>query len=204
MILGICTEKPEKFIKEIGFQSTDRVGISLLPHFSKPEPDLELIGLKDFSVPKTECINFSDPEIEFEYFPKPEANKNDTFVRVGAESSNEFIKKNGSQSSDEVGIAFFPNFSDLSAKLGRVQVVEHNLKMKTICVYLTLITLYFSGIGASEFNQIIEKRWDEERNRTATPNQTWLIPHPESSSWGDLKDYNKVSLVKNIIGYNPG
>ena len=61
MILGICTEKPEKFIKEIGFQSTDRVGISLLPHFSKPEPDLELIGLKDFSVPKTECINFSDP-----------------------------------------------------------------------------------------------------------------------------------------------
>ena len=81
MILGICTEKPEKFIKEIGFQSTDRVGISLLPHFSKPEPDLELIGLKDFSVPKTECINFSDLEPEFEYFPKPEANKNDTFLK---------------------------------------------------------------------------------------------------------------------------
>ena len=143
------------------------------------------------------------PEPEFEYFPKPVANKNDMFIRVGAESSDEFIKKNGSQSTDEVGIAFFPNFSDLSAKLGRVQVVEHNLKIKTICVYLTLITLYFSGIGASEFKQIVEKRLDEERNRISTPSQTWLIPHPKSSSWGDLKDYNKVSLVKNIIGYTP-
>ena len=98
---------------------------------------------------------------------------------------------------------FFPNFSDLSAKLGRVQAAEHNLKIKTICVYLTLITLYFSGIGASEFKQIVEKRLDEERNRISTPSQTWLIPHPKSSSWGDLKDYNKVSLVKNIIGYTP-
>ena len=88
MLLGISTEKPGKFIKQIGFQPADGVGISFLPNFFKPEPDQELIGPKDFSVPKTECINFSDPEPEFEYFPKPEANKNDTFVRVCAESSN--------------------------------------------------------------------------------------------------------------------
>ena len=58
-------------------------------------------------------------------------------------------------------------------------------------------------MGANEFKQTVEKRWDEERNRISTPSQTWLIPHPKSSSWGDLKDYNKVSLVKNIIGYTP-
>ena len=110
MFLRICTEKPGKVIKEIGFQSADRVGISLLPNFSKPEPDLELIGLNDFSESKPECINFSDPEPEFEYFSKPEANKNDTFVKVCAESPNEFIKKNGSQSTDEVGIVFFSKF----------------------------------------------------------------------------------------------
>ena len=108
--LRICTEKPGKFIKEIGSQSTDRVEISLLPNFSKPESDLELIGFKDFPVPKPECINFSDPEPEFEYFSKPEAKKNDTFVRICAEDPNEFIKKNGSQSTDKVGIVFFSEF----------------------------------------------------------------------------------------------
>ena len=40
------------------------------------------------------------------------------------------LKKNGSQSTDQVGIVFFPNFSDLSAKLGRVKVAEYNLKIK--------------------------------------------------------------------------
>ena len=58
-------------------------------------------------------------------------------------------------------------------------------------------------MGANEFKQTVEKRWDEERNRISTPSQTWLIPHPKSSSWGDLKDYNKVSLVKNTIGSTP-
>ena len=71
------------------------------------------------------------------------------FLRICSEKPKEAIKENGFQSTDKVGIALFPNFSDLSAKLGRVQVAEHNLKMKTICVYLTLITLYFSGIGAT-------------------------------------------------------
>ena len=84
-----------------------------------------------------------------------------------------------------------------------MQVAKHNLKMKTFCVCFALITLYFSGIRATEFKQIIKKRWDEERNKIFTPNQTWLIPQPTSSSWGDSKDYNKVNLVKNIIGYKP-
>ena len=106
-------------------------------------------------------------------------------------------------SSGLVSEIFTENFSDPYAKLGRVQVAKYNLKMKTVWVYFALITLYFSGIGAIEFKRIVEKRWDEERNKTSTPSQTWLIPQPSSSSWGDSKDYNKVNLVKNIIGYKP-
>ena len=121
-------------------------------------------------------------------------------LRICTEKPEKLIKEIGSQSTDKVGISLFPNFSDLSAKLGRVQVAKHNLKMKTICVYLTLITLYFSGIGANEFKQIVEKRWDKERNRIFTPSQTWLSPQSKSSSWGDSKDYNKVNLVKNLWG----
>ena len=34
------------------------------------------------------------------------------------------------------------NFSNPSAELGRVKVAKHNLKIKTLCVYLVLITLY--------------------------------------------------------------
>ena len=73
MILRTCTEKPEKFIKEIRSQSTDKVGISIFPNFSKPESELELIGFKDLSIPipRPEFMDFSDPEPEFEYFSKP-------------------------------------------------------------------------------------------------------------------------------------
>ena len=95
---------------------------------------------------------------------------------------------------------FIKNFSNPSAKLGRVQVAKYNLKMKTVCIFLALITLYFSGIGAMEFKKIVEKRWDKERDKISTPSQTWLIPQPTSSSWGDSKEYNKVNLVKNIKG----
>ena len=70
-------------------------------------------------------------------------------------------------------------------------------------IYLVFITLYFSGVGAAEFRRSIEKKWDKERNRTFTPNQKWLIPQPRSNSWGDSKIFNKVNLVKDIIGYKP-
>ena len=148
-------------------------------------------------------MDSSDPEPEFEYFSKPKAIENDMFLRICTEKPEKLIKEIGSQSTDKVGISLFPNFSDLSAKLGRVQVAKHNLKMKTFGICLALITLYFSGIRATEFKQSIEKRWDEERNKISTPDQTWLILQPTSSSWGDSKDYNKVNLDKNIIGYKP-
>ena len=147
-------------------------------------------------------MDFSDPEPEFEYFFKPKTIETDTFLRICTEKPEILIKEIESQSHDNVGISLFPNFSNFSAKFGRVQVPKHNLKIKRIWVYLTLITLNFSGIRATEFKQSIEKRWDE-RNKTSTPDQTWLIPQPTSSSWGDSNDYNKVNLVKNIIGYKP-
>ena len=146
-------------------------------------------------------MEFSNLEPEFEYFSNPKAIENDMFLRICTEKPEKLIKEIGSQST-KVGISLFPNFSNFSAKFGRVQVPKHNLKIKRIWVYLTLITLNFSGIRATEFKQSIEKRWDE-RNKTSTPDQTWLIPQPTSSSWGDSNDYNKVNLVKNIIGYKP-
>ena len=50
-------------------------------------------------------------------------------------------------SSSEISVEFFSgifsgNLSKPSAKLGRVKVAKHNLKIKTLCVYLVLITLY--------------------------------------------------------------
>ena len=33
--------------------------------------------------------------------------------------------------------------------------------------------------------------------------QEWLIPQPSRSSWGETKEFNKVSLVTQIIGYKP-
>ena len=98
---------------------------------------------------------------------------------------------------------FYENFSNPSAELGRVKVARHNLEIKTLYIYLVLITLYFSGVRAPQFRRRVEKRWDEERNRTFTPSQTWLIPQPRLNSWGDSKIYNKVNLVKDMIGYKP-
>ena len=76
--------------------------------------------------------------------------------------------------------------------------------VKNSFIYFVFITLYlFSGVGATEFRGSIEKRWDEERDRTSTQIQTWLIPQQRSNSWGDSKIHNKVNLVKDMIGYKP-
>ena len=144
-----------------------------LMDFSKPESDLELINFKDVFKPEFKTIDFSEPEPELEYVSKPKINENDISLRICPEIPVILIKEIGFQTTDKVGISLFPNFADSSAKLGRVQVAKYNLKMKTIiCVYLALITLYFSGIGENEFKRIIEKRWDEERNKLSTPSQT--------------------------------
>ena len=65
--------------------------------------------------------------------------------------------------SDRTSFGYFSgkvseNFSNPSDELGRVKVAKYNLKIKTSYVYLVLITLCFSGIGATGFREIIEKR----------------------------------------------
>ena len=47
-----------------------------------------------------------------------------------------------------------------------MQVAKYNLKIKNIFVYLVLITLYFSGIGATGFREIIVKEEDKDAVET--------------------------------------
>ena len=77
-----------------------------------------------------------------------------------------------------------------------MKAATYNLEIKMLFIPIVIITLYFSGIGASEFRRKIEKRWDKERSKTSSQDQSWLIPQPEESSWGELKTINKVNLVK--------
>ena len=78
----------------------------------------------------------------------------------------------------EISIKFFSgiftgNFFKPSAELGRVQVARCYLEIKNSFIYFVFITLYlFSGVGVIEFRGSIEKRWEEERDRTSTPSQT--------------------------------
>ena len=84
--------------------------------------------------------------------------------------------------------------------MGRVKVEKHNLGI----IYFVFFTLYlFRGTGAKEFKQKIEARWDEERAKTSSISQTWLIPQPTLNSWGDKRPHNKVNLIKDMIGYKP-
>ena len=57
--------------------------------------------------------------------------------------------------------------------------------------------------GAEEFQPIIKDQWEKLRSKPSNPEQMLLIPQPSRSSWGDMKEYNKVSLVKEIVGYKP-
>ena len=72
-----------------------------------------------------------------------------------------------------------------------------------IKLFCMLISLYFSELGAEDFLTIIEERWKELRNKFSNQEQAWLIPQPSRNSWGDTREFNKVSLVSQIIGYKP-
>ena len=66
-----------------------------------------------------------------------------------------------------------------------------------------LISLYFSTSGAEDFQTIIEKRWEELWSKPSNLHQALLIPQPSRNSWGDTREFNKLSLVSQIIRYKP-
>ena len=66
-----------------------------------------------------------------------------------------------------------------------------------------LVSLCFSTSGADDFRAIVEERWEELRIKPSNPEQAWLIPQPSRNSWGDTREFNKVSLVSQIIGCKP-
>ena len=37
----------------------------------------------------------------------------------------------------------------------------------------------------------------------SNPEQAWLIPQPSRNSWGVTREFNKLSLLSQIIGYKP-
>ena len=37
----------------------------------------------------------------------------------------------------------------------------------------------------------------------SNPEQKWLIPQPTRNLWGDKREFNKVNLVQEIMGYKP-
>ena len=61
----------------------------------------------------------------------------------------------------------------------------------------------FSTLGAEDFRTIMEKSWEKLRREPSNPEQAWLIPQPRRNTWGDSREFHKVSLVSQIIGYKP-
>ena len=49
----------------------------------------------------------------------------------------------------------------------------------------------------------VETRWEKLRREPSIPEQAWLIPQPGRNTWGDSWEFNKVSLVSQVIGNGP-
>ena len=93
--------------------------------------------------------------------------------------------------------------NNLLRKGSRIKLFKSlNLIFLTKLFYM-LISLCFSTSGAEDFQTIIEERWEEPRSKPSNPKQAGLIPQPCRNSWGDTREFNKVSLVSQIIGYKP-
>ena len=75
--------------------------------FSEPEPELEVIDFKKISKPEPKTTDFSDSEPEFEYLSKPKAIETDMPLRFCIERSEAVRKEMGSESNDKVGISLF-------------------------------------------------------------------------------------------------
>ena len=91
--------------------------------------------------------------------------------------------------------------SKRSFRLGSGTKIDKFQDLLKIC--FLFIFLCFSTLGADEFREIIKTRWRELRSKSTDPEQTWLIPQPSRSSWGDSREFNKVNLVREMIGYKP-
>ena len=63
--------------------------------------------------------------------------------------------------------------------------------------------LYFSTGVADEFRETIKKRWKKLRSKTSTLEQRWLSSQPSRNAWSDSREFNKVNLVKVMVGYKP-
>ena len=84
----------------------------------------------------------------------------------------------------------------------------HLLDLQQILVAISslfyiLNNLYFRTSGAEDFQIIIKRWWEKLRGEPLTTEQGWLIPQPDRNTWGDSRDFNKVMLVSQIIGYRP-
>ena len=88
-------------------------------------------------------------------------------------------------------------------KEGSRTKTDKSLDLTFLKMFFVFTSFYFSTLGAEEFRTIVEKRWEEVRSKPSNPEQTWLIRQPSRNSWGDMRDFNKVNLVREIIGYKP-
>ena len=169
----------------IDFSNTELIdceNVSENTHFSEPYLELDLIDSANFSKFENKIIDFSNTEPKFDYTLKPKETEFEMPPGIYIEDSK-INTGNG---------IFTENFFKPFSELGRVKVARHNLGMKKVCIYFVFFTLYlFSGAGAIEFKQRIETRWVEERAKTSSSSQTWLIPQPRSNSWGDANSIIK-------------
>ena len=94
--------------------------------------------------------------------------------------------------------------NEVKIKKGSKTKIDKSLDLTFLIKVLFMFTsLYFSTLGTEEFQTKIEERRERVRSKPSNPEQEWLIPQPSRSSWGDTKEFNKVSLVTQIIGNKP-
>ena len=79
-------------------------------------------------------------------------------------------------------------------------VVSNFFYILWLISFTALINIYLSTLGAKDFQTIIKKRYVEIRREPSTLEQAWLIPQSGRNTWGDFREFNKVSLVSQIIG----
>ena len=80
----------------------------------------------------------------------------------------------------------------------KIDKLQDPLKISIIFIYI-----FFSTCGPEYFRGKIKERWRDLRRELSTAEQSWLIPHSSRSAWSDSREFHKVSLVREIIGYRP-